>query len=205
MHIKKKNHNRFRFKKRIFLKKIYIYKELRLRKWTCKRILRNRSWASVILNPRTLLVLISRLWSFLTLLINPSPEPPRPCFFFATTRRPQQGLGLELTLLPPPLPPPPPPSISRPTPSDEGATVHNSPYKNPKIEILSLKFGSRFFKFLVGENEIEIENEKWKSKRMKIDIDHEMKWGKCEVCVKWKRMKCFWKCCEMVFDIAYLS
>ena len=42
---------------------------------SCKRILRNLSWASLMLKARSRFELISRLWSFLTLLTNPSTAP----------------------------------------------------------------------------------------------------------------------------------
>lgn len=61
-------------------------------------MLRNRSWASLMLKARSRFEEISLLWSFFTLLTNPS-RPPRGRFF-ATTRRPQHGLGLAVILLP---------------------------------------------------------------------------------------------------------
>lgn len=56
-------------------------------------MLRNRSWASVMEKARSRLELISRLWSFLTLFMNPSGplHHHRGFFLAATTRRPLQG------------------------------------------------------------------------------------------------------------------
>lgn len=71
-------------------------------------MLRNLSWASVIVNARSRLELISRRWSFLTLLTKPSKPAQLRRRFFAKTLLPLQGLGLADILLPPP----PPPSIS---------------------------------------------------------------------------------------------
>lgn len=62
-------------------------------------MLRNLSCASVMEKARSRLELISRRWSFLTLLTNPST---RRGLFFATTRRPQHGRGLTVIRLPPP-------------------------------------------------------------------------------------------------------
>ena len=60
-------------------------------------MLRNRSWALLILKPRSRLDEISRLWSFLTLLRNPST---RARFFEAETRRPAHGRGIADILRP---------------------------------------------------------------------------------------------------------
>lgn len=84
-------------------------------KLTCKRMLRNRSWALLMLKARSRLEQISRLWSFFTLFTNPS-KPPRGRFF-ATTRRPEHGLGLAVILLP---------SISNPT-SIQTVTTNQNP------------------------------------------------------------------------------
>lgn len=70
-------------------------------KFTCRRILRNLSWASLIVKARSLLELISRRWSFLTLLTKPSTPPIRGRFLAATTLRPLHGRGLADILLPP--------------------------------------------------------------------------------------------------------
>lgn len=78
----------------------YIFKK-NMMDWinqTCKQMLRNRSWASLMLKARSRLEEISLLWSFFTLLTKPS-RPPRGRFF-ATTRRPQHGLGLAVILRP---------------------------------------------------------------------------------------------------------
>lgn len=64
--------------------------------FTTKRILRNLSWAVLMLKARSFLEEISRLWSFLTLLTNPSTR----ALFFATILLPQHGLGLADILLP---------------------------------------------------------------------------------------------------------
>lgn len=153
---------------------------------TCKRILRNRSWASMILKPRILLVQISRRWSFLTLLINPSPAPPRRGFFFATTRRPQQGLGLTVILLPPL------PSISQAnsfpkTTKEPPLKIHL--YKNPKISILVLKFGSSIQIF--GGRKWNLKKKKKKNKREgKSKWNGEM-WSVCAVKVNYEKL--YWK------------
>lgn len=85
-------------------------------------MLRNLSWASVIVNARSRLELISRRWSFLTLLTKPSKPAQLRRRFFAKTLLPLQGLGLADILLPPP----PPPSIS---PISLSLSLSNNPSK----------------------------------------------------------------------------
>jgi hypothetical protein len=63
---------------------------------TIKRILRNLSWALVMLKERSGLEEISLLWSFLTLFKNPSE---RPRFFAANILLPEHGLGFAADIL----------------------------------------------------------------------------------------------------------
>lgn len=63
---------------------------------TTRRILRNLSWAVLIEKARSKRDEISRRWSFLTLLTNPSGRD----LFWATTLLPLQGLGFAMILLP---------------------------------------------------------------------------------------------------------
>lgn len=58
-------------------------------------MLRNLSWALLVLKARSRLEEISRLCSFLTLLTKPSARG----LLLATTRRPEHGLGLADILL----------------------------------------------------------------------------------------------------------
>lgn len=66
------------------------------RRRTIKRMLRNLSWALVIVKARSGLEEISRLWSFLTLFRNALVG----VLFLAITRRPEQGRGVADILLP---------------------------------------------------------------------------------------------------------
>lgn len=59
-------------------------------------MLRNLSWALLMLKARSLLERISRLCNFFTLFTNTSPRG----LFLATTLRPEHGLGLADILLP---------------------------------------------------------------------------------------------------------
>lgn len=63
---------------------------------TIKRILRNLSWALLILKARSRLEEISRLCNFLTVLTNPLVRG----LFFANILLPEQGLGFADILLP---------------------------------------------------------------------------------------------------------